>query len=152
MQPGDVLALNDPYLGGIHANDVLVFRPVFLDGAPRFFAGTLVHVADLGGAVAGGLAAVAADTFAEGPALPPGRLYQAGQANEDVWRILGANSRTPAKVLGDIHALVAGTFVLAAGVEQLHERYGGERLTDFLTRHLDAPERQMPREIATLPA
>jgi N-methylhydantoinase B len=151
MKPGDVLALNDPYLGGIHANDVLVFRPVFLDGAPRFFAGTLVHVADLGGAVAGGLAAVAADTFAEGVLLPPVRLYQAGQANDDVWRILGANSRTPAKVLGDIHALVAGTFVLAAGVEQLHERYGGQRLTDFIARHLDATERQMRGEIATLP-
>ena len=29
MQPGDVFAVNDPYLGGIHANDVLVFRPGF---------------------------------------------------------------------------------------------------------------------------
>ena len=32
MRPGDVYALNDPYRGGIHANDVLVFRPVFADG------------------------------------------------------------------------------------------------------------------------
>src|ERR1700742_110145 len=54
MQVGDVFAVNDPYLGGIHANDVLVFRPVFAGGSPRFFAGTLVHVADLGGSVAGG--------------------------------------------------------------------------------------------------
>ena len=29
MTPGDVYALNDPYRGGIHANDILVFRPVF---------------------------------------------------------------------------------------------------------------------------
>ncbi len=152
MQPGDVYAVNDPYLGGIHANDVLVFRPVFAGGVVRFFAGTLVHVADLGGAVAGGLASLAADTFAEGLALPPVRLYAAGQANDDVWRILGANSRTPAKVLGDIHALVAGTFVLASGVEQLHERYGGARLSEFITRYLDATERQMRRELAGLPS
>ena len=150
MLPGDVFAVNDPYLGGIHANDVLVFRPVFLSGRPRFFACTLVHVADLGGAVAGGLASLAADTFAEGMALPPVRLYQAGQANDDVWRILGGNSRTPAKVLGDIHALVAGTFVLAAGVEQLQERYGEAELTEFITRHLEATERQTRRELAAL--
>ena len=31
MRPGDVYALNDPYRGGIHANDILVFRPVFAD-------------------------------------------------------------------------------------------------------------------------
>ena len=31
MSPGDVYALNDPYRGGIHANDILVFRPVFAD-------------------------------------------------------------------------------------------------------------------------
>jgi N-methylhydantoinase B len=151
MAPGDVFAVNDPYLGGIHANDVLVFRPVFLGGVPRFFACTLVHVADLGGAVAGGLASLAADTFAEGMALPPVRLYEAGQSNDDVWRILGGNSRTPAKVLGDIHALVAGTYVLAAGVEQLQERYGEERLTDFISRHLEATERQTRRELAGLP-
>ena len=32
MRPGDVYALNDPYKGGIHANDILVFRPIFADG------------------------------------------------------------------------------------------------------------------------
>jgi N-methylhydantoinase B len=32
MKPGDVYALNDPYKGGIHANDILVFRPIFAEG------------------------------------------------------------------------------------------------------------------------
>src|SRR5204862_5590586 len=44
MSPGDVYALNDPYRGGIHATDILVFRPVFADGRVTFFAGTLIHV------------------------------------------------------------------------------------------------------------
>ena len=35
MQPGDVFAMNDPYRGGIHANDIMVFRPVFADGRVR---------------------------------------------------------------------------------------------------------------------
>lgn len=149
MQPGDVYALNDPYLGGIHANDVLVFRPIFTGEQPTFFAGTLVHVADLGGAVAGGLSSLAGDTFAEGLLLPPVRLYRAGVEMADVWRILGRNSRTPGKVVGDVHALVAGTHVLAESVLRLDARYGVE-LPRFVDSHLAATEQLMRRELASL--
>lgn len=152
MGDGDVFALNDPYLGGIHANDVLVFRPVFAGGSPAYYAGTLVHVADLGGAVAGGLASLAADVFAEGVLLPPVRLYRAGEPVPDIWRIITRNSRTPDKVSGDIHALVAGTYVLAAGVRRLVGRFGRDRLGEFVEDHLAATERQTRAEIARLPA
>ena len=53
MQPGDVFVMNDCFRGGIHANDLLVFRPVWTDGRLSFFTGTLIHVADLGGSSAG---------------------------------------------------------------------------------------------------
>ncbi len=84
MRPGDVYAQNDPYRGGIHANDIVVFRPVFAGGRVAFFAGTLIHVADVGGSSVGGLAALATDTFAEGLMLPPVRLYAAGEPVSDV--------------------------------------------------------------------
>ena len=32
MHPGDVFAINDPYLGGTHFNDVRIVRPIFHDG------------------------------------------------------------------------------------------------------------------------
>src|SRR5215218_3125932 len=79
MVEGDVFAMNDPYRGGIHANDIVVFRPVFADGRPRWFAGTLIHVADVGGSAVGGLAALAQDCFSEGLLLPPIHLYAAGE-------------------------------------------------------------------------
>ena len=65
--------------GGIHANDIVVFRPIFADGRVVFFAGTLIHVADVGGTSVAGLAALATDTFAEGLLLPPVRLYAADE-------------------------------------------------------------------------
>src|SRR5262245_26359069 len=101
MQTGDVFALNDPYRGGIHANDILVFRPVFGDGRVAFFAGTLIHVADLGGNAVAGLGSLATDTFAEGLSLPPVRLYRNGEPADDVLRIIAGNSRAPDKVIGD---------------------------------------------------
>ncbi len=84
MAPGDVFALNDPYRGGIHANDILVFRPIFADGRVTYFAGTLIHVADVGGVSAAGLASLATDTFVEGLLLPPVHLARAGEPASDV--------------------------------------------------------------------
>jgi N-methylhydantoinase B len=130
MQTGDILALNDPYRGGIHANDIMLLRPVFAGQppTPRWFAGTLIHVADVGGTVAGGLGALATDTFAEGVLLPPVWLFRRGEPNRDVLGIIERNSRAPAKVIGDVHALVAGVNVISKRLDELVARYGAEEL------------------------
>lgn len=151
VEPGDVFALNDPYRGGIHANDIVVFRPVFGDGRPVFFAGTLVHVADVGGVAAGGLAALANDTFGEGLLLPPVHLYRRGEPVPDVLRIIERNSRAAAKVLGDVEALVAGVNVIEQRVRDLLERYGTEELERFVGRSLAQTEHRMRSELARLP-
>lgn len=151
MRPGDVFALNDPYRGGIHANDILVFRPIFADDRPRWFAGTLIHVADVGGSAVGGLAALANDTFAEGVLLPPVRLYAEGRAQTDVLRILARNSRAPDKVSGDVQALVAGVNTIARRIDELVERYGPDELARFVDDFLDYGERRMREELRLLP-
>jgi len=152
MSPGDVFALNDPYRGGIHANDIVVFRPIFERGRVMFFAGTLIHVADLGGNAVAGLAAVATDTFAEGLLLPPVRLSCEGRPASDVLRIIERNSRAPDKVVGDVHALVAGVNVIAQRVEELLSRYGAEELDRFVRAAIDDAERRMRDELRRLPA
>src|SRR5215469_9830959 len=55
MKDGDVFLFNDQFRGGIHSNDIMVFKPVFSGGRPRFLTSALIHVADLGGLSAGGL-------------------------------------------------------------------------------------------------
>jgi len=32
LRPGDVVAMNDPYQGGMHIPDVFLFMPIFRDG------------------------------------------------------------------------------------------------------------------------
>jgi N-methylhydantoinase B len=32
LYPGDVIAINDPYLGGTHFTDVRIMRPIFYEG------------------------------------------------------------------------------------------------------------------------
>jgi len=152
MQTGDVFALNDPYRGGIHANDILVFRPVFGDGRVAFFAGTLIHVADLGGNAVAGLGSLATDTFAEGLLLPPVRLYRNGEPAGDVLRIIASNSRAPDKVIGDVRALVAGVNVIARRVEELVGRFGTTTIERFVGDSIDDAERRMRDDLRRLPA
>ena len=155
MEPGDVFALNDPYRGGIHANDILVFRPVFAAGSrstPRvaFFAGTLIHVADLGGSAIAGLAAVATDTFSEGLLLPPVHLARAGVPVDEVLAIIRRNSRAPDKVMGDVQALIAGVNVITRRVEELLARYGVDEVERFVAAAIDDAERRVRADLAAL--
>ncbi|HEX7096727.1 MAG TPA: hydantoinase B/oxoprolinase family protein [Acidimicrobiales bacterium] len=152
MRPGDVFIMNDPFRGGIHANDLLVMRPIFAGGAVQWFSGTLIHVVDLGGVSAGGLAATATDVYAEGLQLPPVRLYDGGEPVQDMRRLLALNSRLPDRVMGDIEALVAGVNVLDARMTDLVERYGLDALREGIDAYIESTEKRMRDELARLPA
>jgi N-methylhydantoinase B len=152
MAPGDVYVTNDPYRGGIHANDLLVFRPVFDGGEPRWFTGTLIHVADVGGVAAAGLAALATDVYSEGLLLPPVRLLAGDEPVPEVWRILARNSRSPDRVLGDVRALVAGVNVMASRLEELVARYDAATLTAHVDAAISYAATRMRDELRRLPS
>jgi len=69
-----------------------------------------------------------------------------------VHRILELNSRTPARVMGDVHALVAGANVAARRLEELAQRYGAEGLARGIGAYLDGAEARMRAELAKLAA
>ncbi|MFI6176886.1 hydantoinase B/oxoprolinase family protein [Nonomuraea sp. NPDC051191] len=151
MRPGEAYALNDAYRGGVHTNDLLVYRPVFAGGAPAYFTATMIHVSDLGGLSAGGMAPLATDIFLEGLQLPPVRLATRDGLEPAVEAVLRANSRTPDKVMGDVRALVAGTAVAASRVEALLAEYGEEGLAAGVADYLDHTETRTRAALAELP-
>ncbi|MEV4169071.1 hydantoinase B/oxoprolinase family protein [Nonomuraea sp. NPDC049709] len=151
MRPGDVYALNDAYRGGVHTNDLLVYRPVFVGGSPAYFTATMIHVSDLGGLSAGGMAPLATDIFLEGLQLPPVRLATSQGLDPAVEAILKANSRTPDKVMGDVRALVAGTAVAAARLESLIAEYGERGLAEGVDDYLDYTEARTRAALEELP-
>ena len=59
IHPGDVLAVNDPYTGGTHLNDIAFYTPFFVDGRILLYIGVRAHHADVGGATPGSLRALA---------------------------------------------------------------------------------------------
>ena len=69
LEPGDQLACNDPYQGGVHLNDIVVIAPIFYRGGIVGYAANLAHHVDVGGSYAGSLAACR-EVYQEGVILP----------------------------------------------------------------------------------
>jgi N-methylhydantoinase B/oxoprolinase/acetone carboxylase alpha subunit len=115
LQEGDVLVTNDAWLAAGHLPDYVVITPIFWQGKVVAFMGTIAHVSDVGGH-RGDIEGY--DVYSEGLRMPPCKLYEAGQPNELVFKIIGNNCRVPDMVLGDLRAIV-GTHQI--GARRLHE-------------------------------
>jgi 5-oxoprolinase (ATP-hydrolysing) len=113
LRPGDVLISNDPWMCAGHLFDVAIVTPIFRDDRLVAFAGAIGHVSDIGGTKD---VLNVREIYDEGLQIPPLRLYRAGQANEDVIRMISTNVREHDQVLGDLHALIGAN---ALGVERL---------------------------------
>ena len=74
IHEGDLFAINDPYSGGTHFNDVRIIRPIFHDGELIAFSQSNGHWADVGGSVPGSFDVSAKEHFAEGIRIPPVRI------------------------------------------------------------------------------
>jgi N-methylhydantoinase B len=140
---GDVLAMNDPYDGGMHLPDIFVFRPVFAPGAarPYAWATTICHHTDVGGRVPGSNASDSTEIFAEGLRIPPLKLYERGVENVTLRRIIERNVRLPGRVFGDLRAQLAACEIAARGLADLLARHGPETLRALMDATMDHSER-----------
>ncbi|MBI3977271.1 MAG: hydantoinase B/oxoprolinase family protein [Chloroflexi bacterium] len=126
FRPGDVFVTNDPWIVSGHLPDIGVVTPFFKNGRLVGFAGTITHAVDVGGVLSG----IARDIFEEGIFIPPTRLYDRGERNEQLVDILANNVRAPREVLGDLMAEVEANNIGIRRSLALLDEYG---LPDFRT-------------------
>src|ERR1041384_3111034 len=55
LEPGDGILINDPYLGGVHLNDITLVSPVFHAGRLLGYVANIAHHVDVGGGAPGRL-------------------------------------------------------------------------------------------------
>jgi N-methylhydantoinase B len=127
---GDIFITNDPYSGGQHLNDILTFKPAFVDGRLVGIAGVLVHHLDVGGGAPGSYYAGATEIYQEGFRIPPMRLDDAGRRNQEVIQLLLRNTREPANVGGDFASQLAALDIGVKGLHRIARRYQPERLAE----------------------
>ncbi len=134
MKPGDVYVTNDPWLGTGHLFDFVVVTPTFLDGRPVALFASTCHMVDVGGK---GFTADARSVFEEGTLIPHLRLRSDAGLNEDVLAIVGANSRNPVEVRGDILSLVSCNDVGVARLIGMMAEFDLASIDDLATYIID---------------
>ena len=151
IKPEDIFANNDPYEGASHLPDIFLFKPVFYNALLMGWVCAIAHHTDIGGRVAGGNACDNTEIYQEGLRIPPIKLFEEGELNKAVWRIIDKNVRVPDKVLGDILAQVSALRQGERDYLRLIEDYGPEPLKGYMTDIIDHTERLTRAEIEALP-
>jgi N-methylhydantoinase B len=155
LQPGDVVLLNDPFLGGTHLPDITLVTPVFSSRDNSIyqnligFVASRAHHADVGGITPGSMP-VAREIYQEGLIIPPIKLMEAGILNQAVLDLILANVRTPQERNGDLHAQIASNQRGAMRLRELSSRYGFDTVCYFMDELLVYTERMTRRLLAGL--
>ena len=152
LEPGDIALLNDPFAGGTHLPDLTMVRPVFLTaGEPDFFAVSLAHHADVGGATPGSMG-VATDLLAEGLVLPPVKVRSRGEPVADVLRLIAANVRGAAERMADLAAQEASLVLAERRLRALVEQHGHAMVRDYAGHLMDYSQRLVGAVLGEMPA
>jgi len=151
LAPGDVFFVNDPHNGGgLHASDVFVLRPVFVDDRLSAWAANSAHMMDVGGMVPGSFAPEATDCYQEGLRCPPVRLLRQGVEQSDVWSILRNNVRMAQLVEMDLRALLAGCHVVHEELSVIVGELGTDAFTEAVDELAGRTEMELRRRIGQL--
>ena len=152
--PGDVVILNDPYLGGTHLPDITMVAPVFHgSGRERQLGGYIAnrgHHADVGGMTPGSLP-LSTELYQEGTIIPPLKLARRGRVNREVVQLICRNSRTPEERKGDLSAQIASIRVGERRLGEIISRYGPATAQEHMEALLDYSERLTREAIRRIP-
>ena len=146
LRDGDVIAVNDPYMmegSTSHLPDLLLIRPIFYEGDHIGYALQWGNLMDVGGSTAGSIPIDARTIFEEGVRMPPVKLYDGGELNEEILRFFCHNSRTPRETRADIMAIAAGTATGAQRVKDICNRFGKETYLEACDALLDRTRRSV---------
>lgn len=139
LDPDDVLIYNWSYGTGSHAQDVVIIMPAFHDGALIGYTAIKGHWLDI--AAKEPYCTDTVDIFQEGTVYPGLKLYRKGVLNEDVYRIILANTRVPKAVAGDLDAQVAGCRVGVNRFQEVVARFGLDTYSAAIEEMFDHGDR-----------
>ena len=151
LDPGDVVIVNDPFVGGAHLPDITLVAPVHAGDALIGYVATRAHHSDVGGMEPGSMPGKSSEIYQEGIVIPPVRLYRRGELQGDVLRLILANVRTATERRGDLNAQLAAIRIGERRLGELAQRYGVRVLAEGFDAILDYAERRMRNRIAELP-
>ena len=170
IEPGDVVAVNDPFAGGTHLPDVTLIAPVGAmesgvgrrepgkrknrlpspGSRPLFFVANRAHHADIGGATPGSMG-LATDVYGEGVRIPPIRIVRGGETCEDVMKLILNNVRSSDERRADFAAQIGSLKTGEMRLLEIVARRGEREVSDYAQHLIAYSSRMMRRAISAIP-
>ncbi len=121
---GDIIIYNNPYGSGSHSQDAALVKPVFIENKLIGYTAIKAHWLDTGGKEPYSTDTV--DVFQEGTIYPGLKLYKKGKLEEDIFKLIKANSRVPKAIEGDLNAQLNGIIAGANALKRIVNKFGYE--------------------------
>ena len=121
---GDIIIYNNPYGSGSHSQDAALVKPVFIKNKLIGYTAIKAHWLDTGGKEPYSTDTV--DVFQEGTIYPGLKLYKKGKLEEDIFKLIKANSRVPKAIEGDLNAQLNGIIAGANALKRIVNKFGYE--------------------------
>ena len=150
LDPGDAILANDPYLGGVHLNDITLISPVYYQNECFGYVASLVHHVDVGGGAPASIGAFR-EVYQEGIIIPPVKLVQGGRIENDLFRLILAQIRSRYETAGDFRAQLAANNTGVRRLSTLLSQLGAEEVTFYQDELVAYTERRARAEVAKLP-
>ena len=150
IRDGDVFLTNDPFLGALHQNDVVIASPLFRDGEVFMWAANVLHHPDVGGVDEGSFC-INARTIYQDPPRYFLKIVDEGEFVTEVEHTFVTNSRLPEAVALDLRAQIGAINVVMRRLNELLDDRGPDLVRAVMHRSIDVAERQVRDRIATLP-
>ena len=148
LHPGDVLITNDPWMSAGHFFDITVLTPIFRHGGLIGYCGSTIHHTDIGGY---GIGAGARDIHEEGLWIPVLKLYERGEPNAVLHKIIERNVRTPKAIFGDLAAQRSSGKMGGERLNAMCDRYGLEDIRELANEVIGRSEQATRADIRRLP-
>lgn len=151
-RPGDMVILNDPFLGGTHLPDVTVIAPVFIPAraTPIAFVANRAHHADIGADSPGSMP-LATHLQEEGVLLSPQHLLRDDEIITDRFNRLLNSLNNPRQAEADFRAQISANRTGIGRISRLIESLGAERFSQVLAALNDYAETLARKGLAELP-
>lgn len=103
---GDMVVVNDPYLGGTHLPDVTLIAPVFVERSCVGFVANRAHHADIGAATPGSMP-LSRTLQEEGTIIAPSYLLRRGAIDAELLASMTNATANPKHAQGDFAAQIS---------------------------------------------
>jgi N-methylhydantoinase B len=124
---GDMVVVNDPFLGGTHLPDVTLIAPLFCDGDLSGYVANRAHHADIGGNAPGSMP-ISCSLEEEGVIIPPTHLLRGDELDQALLEQIVGSTGNARELQGDFAAQISAN---RSGIERLAELVGGMGLAVY---------------------